>query len=104
MATRPLTSGPGRTLIGMSGSATGAARVLHDVPVPFAWRRVAGSIAVAGLVLLPASACGRHEQGPNADPQGLFPQHFSKKGFVAPGPPSSVPRQLHRTPAPTRLM
>jgi hypothetical protein len=53
--------------------------------VPFVWSRVAGSIAVAAIALLAASACGGHEQGPNANPQGLFPQHFSEKGFVEHG-------------------
>ena len=54
--------------------------------VSMTWARAARSVAALGIVAGSLSACGgEHEQGPNADPRGLFPQHYSEKGFMDPG-------------------
>jgi hypothetical protein len=41
--------------------------------------------AVIGVLMMASGCGGSHEQGPNADPAGLFPHHYSEKGFMDAG-------------------
>jgi hypothetical protein len=54
--------------------------------VPVNSGRVAKWLAPIVLSMVIVSGCGGSgEQGPNADAAGLFPNHYSEKGFMAPG-------------------